>query len=149
MDRMRMDAIGDIILNRAQGYQRTREGNLRNSDIADNSYKIPGGGFISTVEDLAKFAVAVNTNTLLKKETAEQMLTRQKLSDGKETNYGLGWEVSLVEGQKIVGHSGAQQRVSTLLQIIPDKGFAVALMVNIEDTRLRPLATQIAEIVLK
>jgi serine beta-lactamase-like protein LACTB len=149
MDRMRIDGIGDIILNRAQGYRRTRDGNLRNSDIADNSYKIPGGGFVSTVEDLAKFAVAMNTNAILKKETVEQRFTRQKLSDGKETGYGLGWEVSLVDGQKIVGHSGAQQRVSTMLQMIPDKGFAVVLMTNLEDIRLRALANQITEIVLK
>lgn len=149
MDRMRIDAIGDIILNRAQGYRRTRDGSLRNSDIADNSYKIPGGGFVSTVEDLAKFAVAMNANTLLKKETVAQMYTSQKLRDGKETNYGLGWELHLVEGRKIIGHSGAQQRVSTMLQMIPDKGFAVVLMTNIEDTRLRTLAHQITEIVLK
>lgn len=149
MDRMRIDAIGDIILNRAQGYRRTRDGSLRNSDIADNSYKIPGGGFVSTVEDLAKFAVAMNANTLLKKETVTQMYTSQKLRDGKETGYGLGWELHLVEGRKIIGHSGAQQRVSTMLQMIPDKGFAVALMTNIEDTRLRTLAHQITEIVLK
>lgn len=149
MDRMRIDDIGDIILNRAQGYRRTRDGGLRNSDIADNSYKIPGGGFVSTVEDLAKFAVAMNTNTILKKETAGQMFTPQKLRDGKETGYGLGWELNLVEGQKFVGHSGAQQRVSTMLQMIPDKGFAVVLMTNIEDTRLRTLAHQITEIVLK
>jgi CubicO group peptidase (beta-lactamase class C family) len=61
--------------------------------FADNSYKIAGGGFVSTVEDLAKIAIAVHTNSVLKRETVEQMLTSQKLRDGKETNYGLGWSV--------------------------------------------------------
>jgi hypothetical protein len=51
--------------------------------------------------------------------------------------------------QKTVGHSGAQQRVSTYLHMIPARNFAVALMVNIEDTRLRQLADQITEIMLK
>lgn len=149
MDRMRVDSIGDIIPNRAQGYRRTREGSLRNSDLADNSYKIAGGGFVSTVEDLAKFAIAVQTGAVLKRETVEQMLTSQKLRDGKETNYGLGWSVQMQNNQKTVGHSGAQQRVSTYLNMIPARNFAVALMVNVEDTRLRPLADQITEIVLK
>ncbi len=149
MDRMRVDSINDLIPNRAQGYQRTRDGNLRNSDIADNSYKLPGGGFVSTVEDLAKLAIAVQTNAVLKKETSAQMLTSQKLRDGKETNYGLGWSVQTVNNQKLVGHSGAQQRVSTFLHMIPARNFAVAIMVNVEDTRLRLLADQLTEIVLK
>lgn len=149
MDGMRADDINEIIFNRAQGYRRTRAGELRNSDIADNSYKLPGGGLVSTVEDLAKFAVAVHTNKLLKKETTEQMFTAHKGRDGKETNYGLGWSVQMQDGQKIVGHSGAQQRVSTYLHMIPARNFAVALMVNVEDTRLRPLAERITEIVSK
>jgi CubicO group peptidase (beta-lactamase class C family) len=149
MDGMRVDDINEIIFNRAQGYRRSKAGELRNSDIADNSYKLPGGGLVSTVEDLAKFAVAVHTDRLLKKETVEQMFTSQKTRDGRETNYGLGWSVQVQDGQRIVGHSGAQQRVSTYLHMIPARNFAVALMVNVEDTRLRPLAERITEIVLK
>jgi CubicO group peptidase (beta-lactamase class C family) len=149
MDGMRVDDINEIIFNRAQGYRRTRTGELRNSDLADNSYKLPGGGLVSTVEDLAKFAIAVHTDKLLKKETAERMFTSQKTRDGKETNYGLGWSVQVQNGQRIVGHSGAQQRVSTYLHMIPARNFAVALMVNVEDTRLRTLAERITEIVLK
>ncbi|HEY0101049.1 MAG TPA: serine hydrolase domain-containing protein [Pyrinomonadaceae bacterium] len=149
MDRMRVDSINELIPNRAQGYRRTRDGHLRNSDIADNSYKIAGGGLVSTVEDLAKFAIAVQANSVLKRETVEQMLTSQKLRNGKETNYGLGWSVQMQNNQKAVGHSGAQQRVSTALHLIPARNFAVALMVNLEDTRLRPLTDRITEIVLK
>ena len=149
MDRMRVDSINELIPNRAQGYRRARDGQLRNSDIADNSYKLPGGGFASTVEDLAKLAIAVQTNSILKKETGEQMLTGQKLRDGKETSYGLGWSVQTQNNQKLVGHSGAQQRVSTFLHMIPARAFAMAIMVNVEDTRLRSLADQITEIVLK
>jgi CubicO group peptidase (beta-lactamase class C family) len=149
MDRIRIDSVGDLILNRAQGYRRRADGTLRNSPLADNSYKVPGGGFVSTVEDLAKLAIAMQTGKLLKRETVEQMYTRQKLRDGKETNYGLGWSVAMVNGQRYVGHSGAQQRVSTILQTFPEKGVAVAIMVNVEDTGLTPLANQIIDVLLK
>lgn len=90
-----------------------------------------------------------DTNAALKKETAEQMFTRQKTRDGKETDYGLGWSVQVRNNQKIVGHSGAQQRVSTYLHLVPERNFAVALMANVEDTPLRALADRITEIVLK
>ncbi len=149
MTRIRVDSVSDIIPNRAQGYRRAPDGTLRNSPLADNSYKVPGGGFVSTVEDLARFAVAVQTAKLTKAETLAQMFTRQKLKDGTETGYGLGWSVTTVGGQRAVGHSGGQQRITTFLHMLPERGLAVAVMVNVEDTRLQPLVTQIADVVLK
>src|SRR5712691_1056202 len=56
MDRIRVDNVFDIIPNRAQGYQKTQSGELRNSGLADTSYKIPGGGFVSAVGDVARVA---------------------------------------------------------------------------------------------
>jgi CubicO group peptidase (beta-lactamase class C family) len=149
MDTIRVDSVAEIIPNRAQGYRRTEKGELLNSPLADNSYKVPGGGFVSTVEDLARFAVAVQSNKLLRRETLEQMFTRQKTNDGKETGYGLGWGVNTRSGQRIIGHSGAQQRVSTFLHMQPDQGLAVVLMADIEDVRLGDLALQIGDILLK
>jgi serine beta-lactamase-like protein LACTB len=149
-ERMRVDSVADLIPGRAQGYRRNADGTLRNSPLADNSYKIPGGGFVSSVEDLARFAVAVQTWKLVKRETAEQMFTRQRLRDKRETPYGLGWQVgATADGQRVVSHGGAQQRVSTLLYTRPGQNFAVALMTNVESTRLNELAAQIADVVLK
>ncbi|MFL6253439.1 MAG: serine hydrolase domain-containing protein [Pyrinomonadaceae bacterium] len=149
MERIRVDSVADIIPNRAQGYRINGKGVLTNSPLADNSYKVPGGGFVSTAEDLARFAVALQTNRLLKRETLELMYTPQKLKDGKPTSYGLGWNVGLRNGQRIVGHSGAQQRVSTFLHTQPEQGLAVVIMSNLEGARLGDLAQQIGDIVLK
>jgi len=151
MDRIRVDNVSDIIPNRAQGYQKTKSGELRNSDLADTSYKIPGGGFISTVGDLANFAIAMQNGTLLKKETLDLMWTEQKTRDGKGTNYGLGWGVSERNGIKGINHGGAQQRVSTMLYMIPDKGLAVVVMTNLEGIGggLSTLTGEIAQILLK
>jgi len=151
MDRIRVDNVADIIPNRAQGYVKTPSGELQNSGLADTSYKIPGGGFISTVEDLARFAIAMQTEVLVKKQTLDQMWTSQKTRDGKVTGYGLGWGVSERNGMKEVHHGGAQQRVSTFLYTIPEKGFAVVLMANLENigSGLASLSRQIADIVLQ
>jgi serine beta-lactamase-like protein LACTB, mitochondrial len=149
MSTARADSVADIIPNRAQGYRRTEGGELKNSALADTSYKIPGGGLVSTVEDLAKFAVAVETYKLLKRETTEQMFTSRKTSDGKETGYGLGWGVGAREGRRAIGHSGAQKRVSTVLITLPDQGAAVVIMANVEDARLEDLALRISDALLK
>lgn len=151
MDRIRVDHVADIIPNRAQGYEKTRSGELRNSGLADTSYKIPGGGFISTVDDLARFAIAMQTGALVKKETLDQMWAAHKTRDGKETGYGLGWRVSERNGMKEVHHGGAQQRVSTFLYTIPEKGLAVVLMTNLEGIGggLAGFSRQIADILLQ
>jgi CubicO group peptidase (beta-lactamase class C family) len=150
MERIRVDSVADIIPNRAQGYRVTDKGVLTNSPLADNSYKVPGGGFVSTAEDLARFAVALQTDRLLKRETLELMYAPQKTKDGKETSYGLGWGVAKrPTGERTVGHSGGQQRVSTFLHMQPDQGLAVVIMSNLEGARLGALAQQIGDIVLK
>ncbi|MET0624132.1 MAG: serine hydrolase domain-containing protein [Pyrinomonadaceae bacterium] len=150
MASIRVDSVADIIRGRAQGYRITDKGELTNSPLADNSYKVPGGGFVSTVEDLSKFAAALQAGRLLKRETSEMMYARQKTKDGKETDYGLGWGVAARPGgQRAIGHSGGQQRVSTFLHMQPEQGLAVVLMSNLEGARLGDLSQQIGDIVLK
>lgn len=150
MSRMRVDEVAEIIPNRAQGYIKASDGSLRNSALSDTSYKIPGGGFCSTAEDLARFAIAVQTGALVKAETLAQMWTRQKTRDGNETTYGLGWQLGGHNGLKDVSHGGAQQRVSTYLYMIPEKGLAVVVMANLENVggSLNKLTRQIADILL-
>ena len=123
-----------IIHNRAQGYQKSKTGEILNSDLADTSYKIPGGGWVSTAGDMARFAMAMESNTLLKAETRELMWTPQKTSDGKATGYGMGFGVSTDAGFRIVGHSGGQQRVATALALAPDKKMAVVVLCNLEES---------------
>ena len=149
MEHIQVDDIFAIIQNRAQGYERGPGGKLRNSGLVDTSYKIPSGGLCSTVEDLARFTIALREGVLLKPQTLTQMWTKQKTTAGNEIPYGLGWEIGERNGMKTVYHGGAQQRVSTLLYTIPQKKFTVVIMSNLEDARISPLATQIADIVFE
>jgi CubicO group peptidase (beta-lactamase class C family) len=150
MDRIRVDDVFEIIPNRAQGYARKPSGELRNSALADTSYKIPGGGFCSTVEDLVKFAIAVQSGKLVQSRTLEQIWTKQKTSDGTETAYGLGFGIATRNGLRIVSHGGGQQRVSTVLYMVPEKNIVIAIMLNLEGagSSLGRLTEQITDILL-
>lgn len=149
MTTIRDDHVYAIIPNRAQGYRKTRSGELQNSELADTSYKIPGGGFTSTVEDLARFAVTLQAGRLLRSETLNQAWTKQKTKDGKETDYGLGFAVSEYKGMKEVSHGGNQARVTTYLYMLPERGITVALMMNLERAGGRlELARQLADILI-
>lgn len=147
-----------IVRHRSRGYQRpTRSsltsrgteaflepGKLYNAWLHDTSMKIPGGGLLSTPTDLVRFAIALNQNKLLAPETRQLMWTSQKTSDGKPTNYGLGWRVKTTNDRKIVYHTGSQAGTATVLFLLPDSGTTVAIMSNLRGVKLYPLAESIA-----
>lgn len=138
-----IDDVAAIIPGRAQGYRR-RPGGNQNSALADTSYKLPGGGLCGTAEDLVRLASALLGGRILKPETRELLWTPQSTSDGKKTNYGLGWGTGEVSNRKAVMHSGGQQRVSTYLLIVPELNLAVAVMTNLEGGGAGRIAQSIA-----
>jgi CubicO group peptidase (beta-lactamase class C family) len=147
MDRIRDDNVYAIVPHRARGY-RLATGEIENSALADTSNKIPGGGLISTPEDLVRFASAVSGGTVLNSKSLSEMFAEQKTNGGKPTRYGLGWYLYEMEGRKLVGHSGAQPGFGTMLLMEPKQGIAVALMANLEGANLQPLAARIVGILL-
>ena len=147
MARTRPDDLWAIIPNRARGYAKLEGGALRNADLADTSNKVPGGGMVSTVDDLARFAVALDTNRLLKKETFAQMQVPMKLNDGAASPY-FGWSIEERRGEKVLRHSGSQEGTNSYLLMIPSRGFAVALLANTEGAGLRDLALKLTDILL-
>ncbi len=117
----------------------------------DSSYKIPGGGLVSTAEDLARFAIAVQSGVLIKQATFAQMSQNQKTRDGRETGYGYGWYIDGIGERKgIVWHSGVQPGATSTLYTFPKERFAVAILTNLEGggrLGLEALANQIADII--
>ncbi len=154
-----VDDLYEIIPNRARGYTPKVfgkfDGNFRNAALIDSSYKIPGGGLVSTAEDLARFAIAVQNGLLLKQETFAQMSKSQKTSDGRETGYGYGWFIDKREGRPPDGsiwHGGVQPGFTSDLWILPEKRFALIILTNLEGggrLGLGTLANQIADIVIR
>ena len=135
------------LLNQLPGNHNLIEGELYNSTLHDTSMKIPGGGLLSTAPDLVRFASAVNQRKLLNAETLKKMWTRQKTTDGKSTQYGLGWSVGRRSGRDAIWHGGAQSGTSTILFLIPESGTCVAIMSNLQRLSLLNTAVQIADLV--
>jgi CubicO group peptidase (beta-lactamase class C family) len=149
MARIRDDNQPAIIPNRARGYSKDNEGRLRNCGLADTSNKIPGGGLAGTAEDLVRFAVALNRGKLLRKETVERMFTPAATREGQPLSYGQGVFISDWEGRRRISHGGGQQGTSTLLQLYPESGVALAIMCNLEGAKLAPLSEQIARAIFE
>lgn len=144
MDRTRDDDPAALIPRRAEGYLLTSDGELRNSRAVDMSSKLPAGGFITTAEDLARFAMALMDHRLIQEETFEQMLTPVRLSEGEVVGNGLGWGLFPGEtwyGEREAFHGGVTPQVSGTLYLLPDRRFAVAILMNLEGV---PGRTQLA-----
>ena len=146
MEGARVDNLYDIIPNRSRGYARTPTGVLRNSGLADTSNKVPGGGLCGRVIDLARFAIALQEGRLLGHKALRSMYVNQKTRAGQFVNYGLGWQVSRRGRLDEVWHMGGQQRVSTLIYMVPSRGVAVILLSNLEGAALKPLAERLADL---
>ncbi len=61
----REDDVLGIIPNRAQGYAKGPDGELRNSVPSDTSSKVPGGGLTATAPDVARFGAALMAGQLV------------------------------------------------------------------------------------
>ncbi|MGP8034244.1 MAG: serine hydrolase domain-containing protein [Steroidobacteraceae bacterium] len=132
------DAL-DIVPHRARGYQKI-DGQVKNAALMDSSYKIPGGGYVTTAEDLVQFAQALLAGKLLKPATLAQMWTPTPVS-GKDS-YGLGFEV--LEGGKLMMHTGGQPGTSTVLLIAPQQRLALAVLANMDEVQLKELVHALA-----
>jgi len=147
MTTLRPDYQWEDIPNRAVGYRR-RLGEVVPSTNTDVSWKLGGGGWISNVEDLARFAAGLMGDDILAESTREAMWTRQATRDGAATNYGLGFTVGESDGTRIVGHSGSQEKTRTNLLIAPDHRAAVAIMCNSEFANLGELSRDVLRLLL-
>jgi serine beta-lactamase-like protein LACTB, mitochondrial len=148
MDHTQADDFFAIIPHRTRWYHRDKTGAVRNAGVLDSSYKIPGGGLISSADDMANFEAAMLAGKLLKPATQELMWTVQHTADGKPTGYALGWGVTDKFGFHAVGHDGGQQGTSTAIILAPQKSAAVVVLANMDGVASNDLAEALLKISL-
>jgi serine beta-lactamase-like protein LACTB len=146
MDQTQTDDRFAIIPYRTRFYRKTDSGAVQNADFLDSSYKIPGGGWLSSAEDMARFEVAILNDKLIRRATRDLMWTPLKPSDGSKDTYGLGWGASDEDGIATVGHTGGQQGTSTAFIIAPTQKAGVVVLANMEEIGARDLAVEILKI---
>ena len=116
---------------RAVGYKKVN-GEIVESTDTDVSWKLGAGGWISNVEDFAKFAAGLLGDELVAQETKDLMWTSQVDADGKNTGYGLGFGISKQHADVRVSHNGAQEKTRTRMVLYPEKKHGVLIMTNSE-----------------
>jgi len=138
---------GDPIPHRSRGYHREGDEVV---DSGDNniSWKLAGGGWISGVGDLARFAGGLMGPDMLTVETRLEMWEPQRTSTGEQTAYGLGVSVGRLGETLTISHSGGQRKTSTYMVCAPEYDTAVTLMCNTSGTGLARPAEEILALLI-
>ncbi len=138
-----------VIPLRTRYYSKDGSGAVVNAEFLDSSYKVPGGGWLSSAPDMARFEVAILKNRLIRTATRAIMWTQPVPLDGLgRMAYGLGWQFGVTDGVRDVGHGGSQQGTSAMILIAPDARAGVVVLTNSDAVGASGLAYQLLEIAL-
>jgi CubicO group peptidase (beta-lactamase class C family) len=154
MDDTRADAATDPIPDKATSYfprfgADPRYG-LHLTRTIDYSCYAGSSAFLSTPSDLVRFGMAVNGGQLLQPATVQLLQAPQRLASGRETGYGLGWDLETVtlagEQTRWAGHDGTSMggMVASFITF-PERGLVVSVMSNIAYADAESLAVNVAQ----
>ena len=111
---------------------------FRKAIPVDNFYKLAGGGYLSTSEDIAKFGQAYLDNRIkVEAEFLDHFLTSQEVNE-KPTCYGLGWQVSEdAKGRKFYGHVGNGVGGYANFFVYPEEQLVFSILINCTDPKIQ------------
>jgi D-alanyl-D-alanine carboxypeptidase len=96
-----------VVAGLVTGYGRSASHALiRPDDFPLNAPAAAAGGWVSTVDDLAKWALALHGGKLLKPATYAQLIAPTVLPGGEVVPYGFGTRLRTVDGRPIVAANG-------------------------------------------
>jgi serine beta-lactamase-like protein LACTB len=128
------DHVDAVIPNRSRFYAREAAGRrLENAPPVDLSYLWAAGGFLSTAEDLVRFASAHLSPGFFTPATLELLFKGQStIPPSNQTAVGIGWRIDKdAAGRRIVHHGGTSVGGRAMLLMDPDSGIVVAMLSNI------------------
>ena len=111
----------------------------------------PAGGLKATSNDMIRFVMTVMNkgvtpegNTAASEANIVKTTMPVPLTQGSaEATYGMGWENYVVEGLKMIGHSGNFDNFNSYIGFFPDKSTAFVVMVNADNASSAELTEEI------
>jgi D-alanyl-D-alanine carboxypeptidase len=126
------------------GYMRNALAPLRPATPEAPGWYFADAQLAMPVADLLRWDISIMDQTLLKPASYAAFETEMKLKDGSGTQYGLGVDVGVRDGHRIVAHTGEVGGFVAANAIYPDDKVAVAVLTNQE---ANPAASAIARAV--
>jgi hypothetical protein len=127
----------EIVPLRAAGYSKDDQG-FRNTAFISMTQPYAAGALMSTVDDLAIWARALQGEALLRKASLDRMLTAHRLPSGVSTQYGYGIGVGDFRGTRVLGHGGDINGYTANVTWAPAERLFVAILSNNDASDPRP-----------
>jgi CubicO group peptidase (beta-lactamase class C family) len=120
----------DVFFDMAQGYGYVN-GDYVRRPRPERSLK-GGGGIVSTVEDLARYDIALDNGRLASPTVMKKLFTPATAPDGKPLPYAFGWFVQTYRGVRLIWHSGWDEEAgfSAMYLKVPDHHVTLILLGN-------------------
>ncbi|NAS29428.1 serine hydrolase [Flavobacteriaceae bacterium R38] len=142
------DKNDDTIANKAVFYSKRGKRRFRLAAEVDNYFKLAGGGYLSTSDDVAKFGNAYLKGDFIPKEIASQFVESQKINKNL-TYYGLGWESSFDTGNRpYFGHTGNGIGGYAVFRVYPEQNMVFSILTNVTNPGIEDELNQLIETVL-
>ncbi len=131
---LKMDKTADrdpqfVIRNRATGYE------WENGRLVGRDYELTdlfsAGAIVSTAEDLAKWNIALQDETILKNSSKNESWKPYILNSEKENSYGFGWGISDFRGQHLISHGGQTAGFAANNSRYVDADLSVIVLTNL------------------
>jgi D-alanyl-D-alanine carboxypeptidase len=125
------DPEDQVVPDRSVGYTKMDNGGQwrPNTDTLPYRGTSAGGGY-STVEDLARFAAALQENRLLDAHHRQLLTTGQ--AGTPDNGYAFGFVDHKVNGTRCFGHGGGAPGMNGALEICLEHGYVVAVLANMD-----------------
>jgi CubicO group peptidase (beta-lactamase class C family) len=128
---------GDFIVQRFAAGHSTRDGKSILQRPFSPSASVTAGGVGLCMTDLlayARFHMGDGTNAagerVLSRASLEQMRTPQARKQSTDDEIGLSWHIRRVGPVRTYGHGGTLGGHILLLEIVPERNFAIAILTN-------------------
>ena len=126
----------EMLSGRCRNYSKNLLG-FREAIPVNNRYKLAGGGYLSTSEDIMNFGNAYLEKKVLNDEIISQFLTSE-IIDGNKTYYGLGWQVSEdKQGKPFYGHVGNGVGGYSNFFVYPEQQLVFSILINCTNPKVQ------------
>lgn len=132
MDQTTMEVPGAPVPGQAHFYTRRKMG-FSPAIAVDNRFKLAGGGYLSTVDDLCRLGQACLDGRAIPASVLDRFWTSREVA-GEPTWYGLGWQVSRdAAGRSFVGHVGNAVGGYSNFYLYPELDAVIVILMNCSD----------------
>ncbi len=112
------------------GYTEYGLGPLRIAPDEGPGWMAGAGELAMTAGDLAGWDISMIEESVLSRESYRQLETEVLLKNGVGTHYGLGVEVGMMDGHRMISHSGEVSGFTAYNAVFPDDSAAVVVLTN-------------------